>query len=802
MRKLVAILPLLLTTVLVYLLDKPHGPLPALGKLLDPINGFWANTEPTSKSFSFNLKLPVKEPVNVWLDERLVPHIHANNDKDIYVVQGYLHAYFRLWQMDLQTRAAGGRVSEILGDKALKFDREQRRKGMVYGAENSLKAMEADPRTKQMLDAYTTGINQYISALNFRNYPIEYKLMGFSPEPWTNLKTALLLKYMADDLTGYTEDIAMTYLRTIYAGKEAGYKLNEIPGITPVIPAGTPFERPSMSVPVPPADSNIHVPLTAADFSTEPDQEGKGSNNWVLSGKRTKSGAAILCDDPHLGLNLPSLWFEVQLQTPSMNVYGVSLPGAPGVVIGFNDNISWGFTNNYRDVKDFYAIHPSADKQTYLFNGEQVPFTKRVEAIGIKGKKDYLDTVLYTVHGPVIYEENFHGPGGLKKPLAMAWMAHRPTNELLSLYLLNRSKGYEDFKMALKHFQCPAQNFAYADKEGNIALWGQGQFINKWADQGVYVMNGIDSSTLWKELIPMEENPHAFNPDQGYLSSANQTVTDNTYPYWYNGYFYQYRAWRINEVLDKTASATVQDMFALQNDVYSTLAARVLPVLIKYIARGNLSEAGKKHLDALRSWNYTLTVNDKTATLFQLLWNNVCNLFYAKDRPYSVPNAVLTKSELVMTKILAQDSSSFKNQTPSWETMPQGIQQAFTQTVDSFDKIGTNTEWYKVKNTSVKHLTKIPAFGYDNLEIGGWGNTVNAAKGDHGPSWRMVVEMTKEINAYGVYPGGQSGNPGSKYYANFLDNWIKGKYYKLSFLPNLAKQNDPSIKHTIIVQAK
>ncbi len=799
MQKTIAILLLLLTTAVVYLLDKPLGSLPALGRLLDPVNGFWANTESTNKSFSQDLKLQVKEPVQVWLDERLVPHIHAQNENDVYIVQGYMHAYFRLWQMDLQTRAAGGRVSEILGDKALNFDREQRRKGMVYAAENSLKAMEADPRTKQMLDAYAAGINTYISSLQYRDYPLEYKLMGFKPEAWTNLKSALLLKYMADDLTGYTEDIALTYLRTIYDDGEQHYKLPEVTGITPVIPTGTAFEQPSLSPPTPPADSNIRVPLNAGDFP--PEQEGKGSNNWVLSGKRTQSGAAILCDDPHLGLNLPSLWFEVQLQTPTMNVYGVSLPGAPGVVIGFNDNISWGFTNNYRDVKDFYLIRTTTDKSHYIFNGKETPFTKRVETIRIKGKPDYNDTVLYTVHGPVMYEERFAGPGGLTKPLAMCWMAHRPTNELLSLYLLNRSKDYEDFKTALKHFQCPAQNFAYADKEGNIALWGQGQFVNKWKDQGVYVMNGIDSSTLWQELIPMEENPHALNPEQGYLSSANQTVTDSTYPYWYNGYFYQYRAWRINQMLDKTTGATVQDMFALQNDVYSILAARILPVLMKYVAQGAPSAGAKQHITELKAWNYELAADNKTATLFQLFWNNVCNLFYAKERPYSVPNDVLTKSELVMTKILLEDSNLIKNNIPSWPSMPQNIQSAFAQAVDSFDRIN-DKEWFKVKNTSVKHLTKIPAFGYDNLEIGGWGNTVNAAKGTHGPSWRMVVEMTKDINAYGVYPGGQSGNPGSKYYANFLDNWVKGKYYKLAFLPNTNKQTEKTLVYTINIQPK
>ncbi|MCB0696426.1 MAG: penicillin acylase family protein, partial [Chitinophagaceae bacterium] len=527
MRILRAIWPLILSVTIIYWLNKPIGANPAIGKLLDPVSGFWANAEPADKDFTADLTFhSLKGDASVWYDDRLVPHITATNDYDLYFVQGYIHAYFRLWQMDLQTRAAGGRVSELLGPKALKYDREQRRKGMVYGAEQSLKAMEADPRSKIALDGYRDGINEYIASLRPADYPVEYKLMGFKPEPWENLRTTLLLMYMADDLAGDVHDIGLTYyLQNILSKEQVAFFFPEkISGSTPVIPAGTKFDPVSMQqAAVPEGDKWAKV-----DFKKTPEdnsESGKGSNNWALSGSRTRSGKPILCNDPHLALNLPSLWFQVQLTAPGINVYGVSLPGAPGVVIGYNDNIAWGFTNNYRDVKDFYTIDV-VDNDHYRFNGENRTFDKRIETIKIKGGSEFIDTVRYTLHGPLIYDEHFKEPNGIQQPLALKWMALEESNEMLSLYLLNRAKDYDGYAEGISYFSCPAQNFIFADTKGDIAIWGQGQFVNKWKEQGKYIMQGCDSTTLWGSPIPVSENPHVKNPQQGFLSSANQNVTD------------------------------------------------------------------------------------------------------------------------------------------------------------------------------------------------------------------------------------------------------------------------------------
>ncbi len=789
---------MVVTFGLAWLLDHPInnvpgvGTLPPIGRVIDPVNGCWANAEDAKKDFNGSLAFPaLQQKAEAWFDTRMVPHIHAENSHDLYFLEGYIHATFRLWQMDMETRAAAGRISEVAGAKALAYDRLQRRKGMLYAAENSLKAMEGDPRTKVMMDAYTEGINYYISKLKYRDYPLEYKLMGFCPEPWTNIKSALMLKYMADDLTGSVNDIPLTYLREVLSPEIFQLLYPEtIKGSKQVIPAGTVFEKPSLTRPAPPVDS-VFPHFTKKDFK-DVKEDGIGSNNWAISGSRTQSGAPILCDDPHLGLHMPSLWFEAQLQTPGMNVYGVSLPGAPGVIIGFNDSLSWGFTNNYRDVKDYYLIKRvpgSSDK--YLMDGEEKTFTRRLEHIIVKGEKEFIDTISYSVHGPVMYDEHYAADGGLDKPLAMCWMAHKGTNELLAVYLMNRARNYNEFVDGIINFQCPAQNMIYADKAGNIAIWGQGQFVNKWKGQGGFIMDGSKKSAMWGDLIPPKENPHALNPAQGYLASANECVTDSTYPYWYNGTFIELRAWRINQLLAAMPKATVQDMFAMQNDTYSILAANALPVMLKHLPTpADATEKG--YVDKLRTWDYKLGADGVEGSVFQVWWYYMYNKMWAGFN--NVPALLYPQAERSMQLLQAADSG--KVNIKQLANLDELMQASFRQTMDSLKKAPNGMAWYQVKNTTLTHLAKLPAFSFPNLKVGGWGNAINAMKSNHGPSWRMVVQMSNEIEAYGVYPGGQSGNPGSKYYATFIDNWVTGNYYKLLFLPNSSQQNNKEIKYS------
>lgn len=503
------IVPFLISAVvtagLVYALNKKLGPAPPLGKFLSPQHGFWQNADPSDMDYNADLKLNgLKDDAEVYIDDRLVPHVFVKNETDAYFVQGYLHAKFRLWQMEFQTHAAAGRISEILGEnpKVLNFDREQRRLGMVYAAEKSLQVVEADPDSKTINDAYTAGVNAWIDELKESELPLEYKLLDYEPEHWTNLKTALFLKYMSKDLAGSENDFEYTNAKSIFSAEdfEKLYPL-AADSLDPIIPKGTPFTDTAVALKIPATADSLYFAKkdTVKIKETKPDPDN-GSNNWAVSGKKTRSGYPILCNDPHLALNLPSLWFEMQLSTPTYNAYGATFPGAPAVIIGFNDSCSFGFTNSGRDVRDYYEItFRDSTRMEYKFNNEWKKTNWRVETIKVKGKPDYIDSVAYIPEfGPVMYDRSFtdNNRTDSKHYYACRWKAHDPSNEIEIFIGLDRAKNYTDYAEAIKNLHTPGQNCVFACKNGDIALWCQGEFPAKWKDQGKFVMPGTDSSYL------------------------------------------------------------------------------------------------------------------------------------------------------------------------------------------------------------------------------------------------------------------------------------------------------------------
>lgn len=773
------------TLVLVWALNKSWGSLPPLGKLLSPQHGFWQNAESVNRNFSAQLVLPgLSKNVTVWEDERLVPHVFAETENDAAYVLGYLHARDRLWQMEVQTMASAGRLCEILGPSLLERDRLKRRQGMVFGAQNSLKAIESDPVQKAYLDAYTRGVNTYIKSLRTRQLPLEYKLLNYRPEPWSNLKTALLIKYMADDLAGAANDLEYTNARRYFSENEAEQMFPDFTDtLDPIIPAGTPYAAPSKR-PVRPADSILYRDQVALRFKMEKPDPDNGSNNWAVAGSRTKSGAPILANDPHLGLNLPSLWYEVQLHTPTMNVYGVSLPGAPGVLIGFNDYIAWGITNGSEDVKDYYRMQFRNGKTQYLFNGEYRNAELRVEEIKIKGEASYFDTVAYTVWGPVMFDNTFPDNTAREGFLAVRWKAHDGTNELATFYGLNRARNYDEYLAALQHFTCPAQNFLFAAKTGDIALWHNGDYPLRWKDQGKYIMPGWDSTYAWQGYIPRGEVPHIRNPERGYLNSANQHPTDSTYPYHLYGIYDLYRGKRINEALAPMQGITPQDMMALQNDNKNLFAATALPFLLKNLDEQYLRPNLREWYDTLMHWDYVQSPESFGATVFNLWWEEFEQQIW-KDDFANKDSAVLElpQSKTTLLWLLRDSAMRFVDDrtTPQVETLPDIVLRSFSRmAIPARAALREGKLAFgKFRGTNINHLAGLPAFSRQGLLTGGGPHIVNATKLRHGPSWKMVVQLGQRTEAYGIYPGGQSGNPGSKYYDNAIGDWTAGKYYPL-----------------------
>jgi penicillin G amidase len=793
MRILPFVASAVITTGLVVVLNT-NFLLPApLGKLLSPQHGVWQNAEPVSENFAADIKFPqLNGKVDVYLDDRLVPHIFAEQENDAYFVQGFLHAKFRLWQMELQTFAAGGRASEILGEKGLEHDREFRRLGMVYAAEIALQEVEKDPVIKAQCDAYTAGVNAYIETLTESSLPLEYKLVGYKPEKWSNLKTSLFLKYMSYDLAARDDDFEMTNAKSYFSADDFAKLYPAIQdSLDPIIPKGTIFEKQKV-FPVAPAQAdsvyfNNHD-LAVSEYS-KPDRDN-GSNNWAVSGSKTKSGAPILCNDPHLGLNLPSLWYEIQISTPAFNAYGVSFPGAPGVIIGYNDSCAFGFTNGGRDVRDYFEIKFKDDsRQEYSFNGQWIKTTFRIDTIKIKNKPDFIDSVAYVQLGndwcPVMYDKSFSGGRNTNnKYYAVRWKAHDASSELKIFNMLNRAKNYADYSAAVTNLHTPGQNVVFAAKSGDIALRTQGEWPAKWKGQGDFVMPGFDTSYLWQGMIPQDEVPYQYNPERGFVSSANQKpVDDNTYPYYLGRNYPMYRGFEINRRLNAMTGITPQDMMALQTDNFNAPAAMLMPLVLKNMNENELSSDEKKYLNYLKGWDLRNDPGSKGATVFEVLWAHLQDTIF-NDEFSKAPKVIIRPFESSLLEGLLKDSAyKFLDNinTPQTEMLADNIMAAFKKTAAALKKAEAEgkLDWDKYKATHVDHLAKLAPFSRMNLPIGGGTHNINATKSTHGPSWRMVISLTVKTEAYGVYPGGQSGNPGSKYYDDFVDQWAAGKYYSL-----------------------
>ncbi|WEK34768.1 MAG: penicillin acylase family protein [Candidatus Pseudobacter hemicellulosilyticus] len=792
------------TAALVVAMIIPWGPLPPLGKFLSPQQGFWQNAEPADQSLSLDLDFPqLREKVAVHFDERLVPHVFAQNEEDLYFVQGYLHARFRLWQMELQTHAAAGRLTEILGageDSAiLRNDRGMRRLGMVHAAKRSLELMESDPTIKTVLDAYTAGVNAYIDRLQYTALPLEYRLLNYMPEPWTNLKCALFLKYMSYDLAGRDNDLEQTNIKSVFSKAEYLQLFPAQPdSLYPIVPGGTAFTG-SVKATAPLNIDSLYfqwkdsVNVAAA---SKPDAHN-GSNNWVVSGSRTQSGRPILCNDPHLGLNLPSLWYEMQLHTPDHNVYGVSFPGAPMIVIGFNDRIAWGVTNSSRDVKDYYTIRfRDGQQQEYWFNNEWKKAELKVETYRIKDYTEFRDTVPYTVFGPVLYDRSFAGSGrpSVDQPLAVRWKAHDPSNELRTFYQLNRAGGYGDYLDAIRHFSCPGQNFIFADKSDTIAIWQQGEYPAKWKYQGDFIMPGTDSSFMWPAWIPQAENPHAMQPQRGFLASANQLPADSSYPYYLGGDYDLYRGYAIDQALRHAQSVTPEDMQQLQTSNNNVLAEMLLPLLLHHIMAGNLNAEEKKYLDLISNWNRRNDAGEKGPAIFKV-WLDKLQGDVWGDEFADVPAPYRLPEIYTLVEGLLRDSAYpfiDNKQTPHRETLGEVATSSFRKAIPVLAKADQQgqLEWGKYKNAGIRHLLRLAPLSRFGLITGGGPNIINAIDQFHGPSWRMVVHLSDKTEAYGIYPGGQSGNPGSRYYDSFVDDWAAGRYHPLLVM----EQDDDSNK--------
>ncbi|TVQ66163.1 MAG: penicillin acylase family protein [Balneolaceae bacterium] len=792
------ILSLASLLLIAYLYTYTPGPLPPAGAFFHPSHGFWANAETSAETGEMRLPADrLLEPVEVWFDERRVPHIFARNEHDLYFVQGYVTARDRLFQMELQIRAAGGKLAEWLGSDLISYDLNQRRLGMLYGAERAMEAIGQDELVSAALRAYADGVNAYVETLSYKSYPLEYKILNVAPQQWEPLHTALLLKYMTQTLAGRSEAQAMSNAVAWFGEEFADrYLSTRSVWMDPVIPPGTPWDFEPLTRERP--DTLFQASFTREILPWQPDPLN-GSNNWAVRGERTAGGYPLLSNDMHLNMTLPSIWYEIQLHTPEMNVYGVSLPGSPAVIVGFNEFAAWGSTNTGADVMDWLEItFQDETRSHYLYEGEWLPVRERVETVRVKGEEAVTERILFTHHGPVFTaEESAPGFSGQRKNQALRWIAHDASNELLTFYRLNRAENVEDFREAFRTYRAPAQNMVYADIHGDIAMQTGGVFPLKWEFQGRTVGDGSDAYYDWEEYIPYDHNPYSLNPEQGYLSAANQYPADVDYPYYLGDFFAPFeRGRRANDLLRETEQADLDYFREMLMDDFSYHAYKLLPELLVRVPEEGLSSGEQEWIGRLLEWDYRMKGDLTEPSVFNAWWSELNRAIWNNKYDTGFPMARPSRDRTVQLILEEPDSFLFNDiSTEERETLDDLILSSFRSAMERLgSRYGEDQSqwlWGDVNRTPLEHVAQIPGLGIANVFTNGGAETLNAIRGSHGPSWRMVVELDPEgVRGYGVYPGGQSGNPGSPAYDEFVEAWRTGELFELNFLRGLPQNRE------------
>lgn len=725
----------------------------------------------------------------VWLDDRLIPHIFADNTEDALYLQGYVEANLRLFQMDMISRGATGRLAEVLGPTGVEMDRTTLRKGMCLAASRAVKVWESQDSVMDYLNAYLRGVNDYINKLEVKDYPLEYKLLGFAPKPWTIDQVAGMYIYMCDVLAGKSTDLGNTNAlqslgRTAYDEVFRQLKYDDIPVIQKKISPVNLVKRVQM-------DTSAWgiAAINQEELSSSPD--GIGSNNWVVTGSKSKTGLPILASDPHLRLSLPSIWVEMQIKTKDYNAYGVSLPGIPGIFIGFNEGVTWAETNASIDVSDLIQVQwKDNQRDLYLYEGDYIACEKIPFEIKVKGEPSIIDTTHLTKYGPIKYYSK-----DAKTDLALQWIVldDKKSYDVSLFARIMQSKSVDDLNAKLVSYSAPAQNILTADRNGNISLRVMGYIPARDQNDGLFVEKGNGEGNLWSDYIPFEDMPADKNPASDYLTSSNQRSISIDYPYFLNGNFEKFRNLRIHEELDQSRSFTVKDMKKLQADDVSSKAKNTLPLILKY-STGRF----EVYDSLLGAWDYSYDKDEFAPFIFnriyESIWKNTFDELYAHpERRNAMPDERSLEVLLQNPKHPIFDLQS----SPHRETAEDIVNQSIHDVIKEWGT--TNLPVYgKSRNVKIAHLLRIPAFSVESLNIGGNEDCIDAQNTEWGPSWRMVVAMGPEIEAWGVYPGGQSGSPASTFYKDFVETWSQKDYFRIRFMKSL--EDIPEEESSNIIQ--
>ncbi len=808
--------------------------------LLDPANGVWTEIGrgDLSGNVSYTLEGLAGE-VTVVFDQNMVPHIFAQNDQDAFFAVGFVHGYYRLWQMDAQRRLAEGKISEILGNSSYAIDATMRTLGLARSANNSaVWLQEKEPQVYSLLAAYSNGVNQAIQVQEAsHSLPLLFKLLTYQPTSWTPADTLAYNNYVAWILTYDPHEPQLTKL-AINMG-DASTNL-----LFPVHPY---YQE---NVTVVPGDGTMNGSRLTADPSTLRSTDwfqsaytgidlssqavaralnqsmdsvlsvvgqgalGLGSNNWAVGPAKSSDGRAMISNDVHLTLFLPSLWYEVQITTPDLNVHGATLPGIPFVVSGSTPSIAWGVTNTQTSVTDFYAEKLSPDRSLYFHDGAWRPVQTIDEKIAVAGAGTRVLKVNVTDEGPIVSYGEI--------PISIRWATNAGfmndgrgvVRDLVAAYLLDKAESYQDLVDALRYWDVPSANFAFADANGNfgvvepglfpyrVVTLPSGQTVNVVSSRGM--LNGTGGYD-WQGYIPYSLVPKSINPERGFVATSNEQTVGPYYPYFILGNFWDPsaggRAQRAFQDLMAKDNYTLQDLASIQADTYDWFAASTVPDLVRSLqnANGTLTETEAQALNLLKGWNYNMDKDLPAPTVYWAWFSALYQVMFGEQFNAHGVGEFMPNQETVVWLANSQPNSTWFG-----GDRDAAYRVAFNMAVQALQgALGANPgdwQWGNVHKLAIDHLSGVQAlsFGpipYDGLDtllsaVIPYNLSVLSSKDVHasiGASWLMNAEMGGSPVINWVYPGGQSENPTSPYYANLVGAWMSHQYYPLD-LPTVPNQ--------------
>ncbi|MDP1546983.1 MAG: penicillin acylase family protein [Anaerolineales bacterium] len=720
-------------------------------------------------------------PVTVYRDSSGIPHIVAENAHDLFFAQGFVTAQDRLWAMEAQRRAAHGTISEIIGERGLKNDTMMRILGMTESAEADWKTLDAD--TQAALTAYADGVNAFITQANGK-LPLEFKILGITPEPWTPIDSLVFGKLVAWGLSNnYQDELIISRLTQTLTWEEALSILPDYPG-PDVIPDANAAILPDTADAMLAFNRDMNVtPLT------KPDQ---GSNAWVVGGSHTASGMPLLAGDPHQGLSMPTLWYEVGLHTKDnqYNVVGASLPGLPGVEIGHNANIAWAVTNARPDVQDLFIETLNEDGTQYQFKDEWKDITVREEVIQVKDAAPVTVNVRVTHHGPIISDATPES----RQMLALRWTGLDQGRPLAQAIIqLNQAANWDEFRAALSLWQLPGMNFVYADTQGNIGFQMSGA-VPVRAQNDVYGLQPVDGSNEareWTGFVAFDELPSALNPSGDFFASANNRPAGVDYPNFLSHYFQPpYRVALISETIRDSQNVSADDFAKLQASWHSDINLQVAQAIANEAAPQTDSE--KAAISLLKDWDGNMSPDSAAAALSESAMWHVLRLSLNSKLDSASTGSYLTLAGYpsMFLQNLLDDPNN-----PWWDgRRAELMTAALSAAVDELGTDQTKWAWGSLHTHTYAHplgsvAALAPIFNRGPFPTGGNWNTVNSGAyyADKpyamtlGPAYRIIADPADWDASLSIVPSGQSGQPFNPHYDDQIQQWLKVEYHTLPF---------------------